>query len=106
MSMYAQLLEAAVDQRSHHEAGGTERGALDEVVRRRRELEEGVPPGAPDTVPVVLAQQIAYDVALLELARAVGVETDPNRFAQPAAERERLECALCDLGISLEVPTE
>ena len=80
-----------------------ERGALDEVLQCRCALEEGIrPDGDADTVPVVLALQIAYDVALLELARVVGVDTDPSRFEQPQLERERLERALGALGISLE----
>jgi hypothetical protein len=47
------------------------------------------------------ALQISYDVALLELPRAVDVETDPNRFEQP--QPERLERAFRDLGIALEM---
>jgi hypothetical protein len=39
----------------------------------------------------------------LELARAVDVETDPNRFEQPHPERKRLERAFRDLGIALEM---
>jgi hypothetical protein len=103
--MYTQLLYAALRQRPLTEVGATE-DALDDVVRCRHDLEDGVPPGAPDTVSVVLALQIAYDLALVELARAVGVETDPNRFEQPQPERERLERALRNLGITLEMSAE
>jgi len=107
MSMYTQLLEAAFGQRPTPEAGATEQSALEEVLRCRRELEEGVPPGTdPDTVPVVLALQIGYDVALLDLARLVGIETDASRFEQPQQERERIERALHDLGISLEMTAD
>ncbi len=100
--MYTQLLDAALRERPLTEVGAREY-ALDEVVRCRHQLEDCVPPGAPDTVPVTLALQIAYDVALVELAQVVGVETDPNRFEQPQPERERLERALRDLGITLEM---
>jgi hypothetical protein len=107
MSMYTQLLEAAFGQLPAHGAGATEDSALEEVIRCRRELEEGVPPGTdPDTVPVVLALQIGYDVALLNLARVVGIDTDANRFEQPQQERDRLERALHEFGISLEIPDE
>ena len=75
-------------------AAASERGALDEVLRCRAELESAPPATDPDTVPVVLALEVAYDVALLELARLVGVESDPDRFEQPQLERARLEGAL------------
>jgi predicted PP-loop superfamily ATPase len=102
MSMYTQLLDAAYGERPHPLEEGT---AVAEVLRCRFELEEHVPPGIdPDAVPVVLALQVGYDVALLGLARLVGVETDPGRFEQPQRERQRLEQALRDLGIRLEVP--
>jgi hypothetical protein len=51
---------------------------------------------------VVLAREIAYDVALLELAQVLGIETDPSRFEQPRQERARVEQALRDRGIEVE----
>jgi hypothetical protein len=103
MSMYTQLLDAAFAQRLRPGSRITRRVAVAEVIRCRDELDEGVPPGTdPDTVPVVLALEIGYDVALIELARVVGVDTDPSRFDQPRRERDRLEQAFNDLGIDLE----
>jgi hypothetical protein len=102
MSMYTQLLDTAFAQ--HAPGGGpiTRGRAVAEVVRCRDELAEGTPGGAdPDTVPEVLALQIGYDVALLELARVLGVETDPSRFDQPQRERDRLEQVFNDLGVDL-----
>jgi len=105
--MYTQLLDAAFGQRPPTEVGPTEDDAVEEVRRCRRELDEGAPPDVdPDTVPVVLALQIGYDVALLELARRVGIDTGPSRFEQPQQERERLERALGALGIRLEPPLD
>ena len=79
----------------------TERRALDEVLRRRGELED-VPAGTdPDAVPTVLAREIGYDVALLELAEVLGIETDPSRFEQPKQERARLEWAIRDRGLTV-----
>ena len=102
MSMYTQLLEAAFGQHRPTVEGAGEPEALDEVHRCRRELDEGLPAdGDTDTVPVVLALQIAYDVALLDLARVLGVDTDPSRFEQPQQERERLERAFGALGVRL-----
>jgi hypothetical protein len=103
MSMYTELLVAAWGQQGPAEAGATERGAFEEVLRCRARHGESVRTGAgPDLVPVVLALELAYDVALLRLALVVGVETDPSRFDQPRRERDRLEGALRALGISLE----
>ena len=102
MSMYTQLLDAAYGERPlPHEEGL----AVAEVLRCRFELEARVPPGTdPVAVPVVLALQVGYDVALLQLARLLGVETDPSRFEPPERERRRLEQVLHDRGIRLEVP--
>jgi hypothetical protein len=103
MSMYTQLLDAAFTERARPGGRVTRRVAVAEVIRCRDELDEGVPPDIdPDAVPVVLALEIGYDVALMELARVVGVDTDPSRFDQPQRERRRLEHAFNDLGIDLE----
>ena len=101
MSMYAELLDAALGRRGPVELRPTKRSALDALRRSRGELDEGTPSATdPDAVPVVLAREIAYDVALLELAEVMGIETDPSRFEQPRQERARLEAALRDSGIT------
>jgi len=103
MSMYAELLVAAWGQQGPAEDGVTEWDACEEVLRCRARQGESVRAAAgPDLVPVVLALELAYDVALLRLALVVGVETDPSRFDQPQQERDRLEGALRALGISLD----
>ncbi len=106
MSMYTQLLDAALDQRSPREPDTNRSEAVEEVRRCRVELEFGVSADGVDTVPAVLALQIGYDVALLELASAVGIESGPSWFEQPERERDRLCRALRDLGISIEEPTD
>jgi len=50
-----------------------------------------------------LALQVGYDVALLELAAIVGIDSGPGRFEPAERERARLEAALGDLGIDLEL---
>ena len=101
MSMYTQLLDAAVGQRGPVALRPTRRSALDALRRSRGELEEDTPPPTdPDAVPVVLAREIAYDVALLELADVMGIETDLRRFEQPRQERARLEEALRDCWVT------
>jgi hypothetical protein len=103
MSMYTHLLGAACGQRAPQDQGGATPVALAEARRCRGELRAGLPPGLdPDAVPVVLALEIGYDVALIELAQTAGVPTDPRRFEHPERERERLEGELAALGIDLD----
>jgi hypothetical protein len=103
MSMYTQLLDAAFEQRGPVLVRPSEDNALNTVRRCRGELARHAPPATdPDAVPVVLAREISYDVALLELAEVLGVETDPSRFEQPRHERARLEQMFADLGIMLQ----
>jgi hypothetical protein len=102
MSMYTQLLDAAFGRRGPVLVRPTKQGALDALWRRRRELNQDVPPTSdPDAVPAVLAREIGYDVALLELAEVWGIESDPSHFEQPRLERSRLEQALRDRGVTL-----
>ena len=82
MSMYIRLLEAALAQRASLGAETSSRDALEEVRRCRAELETGLPGGDVDTVSAVLALQVGYDVALLELAAVMGLESGPGRFEQ------------------------
>ena len=103
MSMYAELLHAAVGGRGPVVLRPTKCSALNALRHSRSELDEGTPPVTdPDAVPVALAREIAYDVALLDLARVMGIETDVHRFEQPRQERARLEAALRDSGITTQ----
>jgi hypothetical protein len=106
MSMYTQLLDAALEQRPPREPVPSRGHAVEKVRRCREELEMGVREQNIDTVPAVLALQIGYDVALLELAEVVGIESEPSRFDQPERERDRLRHALNDMGIDLDVTNE
>ncbi|HEX4127683.1 MAG TPA: hypothetical protein VHX67_08925 [Acidimicrobiales bacterium] len=107
MSMYTQLLDAAFGQRAPVLARPTERGALATARHCRRQLVRAASPATdPDAAPVVLAREIGYDVALLELAGIMGIETDPSRFEQPLRERARLEQVLLERGIALQLSPE
>lgn len=106
MSMYTQLLGAACEQRPVR-AGTSMGDAIDEVRRCHGELADGLLPKAgatDDTVSVILALELRYDVALVELAGVLDVETGPSRFELPHVERERLVEAFRASGISLELP--
>jgi hypothetical protein len=45
-----------------------------------------------------LADQVAYDRALMSVCQAMGIATSVERFDRPATERARLEQALAQLG--------
>ena len=103
MSMYTHLLGVARGQRRSDVNDTAARDALVEARRCREELKAGLPPGLdPDAVPVVLALEIGYDVALMDLATAHGVQTDPSQFEQPERERARLEKELAAMGVRLD----
>ncbi len=103
MSMYTDLLRAALEDLPTGSAPDDLDAFFAQVVQCRRELAEDVPPElqTADTVPVVLAREVSYDVSLIRLATLVGIETDPGRFEQPASERTRLEMSLRDRGLGL-----
>lgn len=104
--MYTELLDAALERRSPREPKATLEHAVLEVRRCHRKLIAGVPESNLDTVPAVLALQIGYDVALLELAEVAGIESGPSRFEQPERERDRLCRTLNEIGIELEAAVE
>jgi hypothetical protein len=104
MSMYTQLLGAALGDRLPFVAEATRTAAVAEARRRRHDLESRKLAGmSSDSVPVVLALQVGYDVALIELSAMMGIDSGPGRFEPPERERKRLEAALGDLGIDLEL---
>lgn len=86
MSMYTQMLDAAIGDLAPGDRRASEVSAV-QVARRCRDEIAGEPAGADDDiVPMVLAREIGYDVALLQLARLLGIESDPSRFSQPRQE--------------------
>src|SRR3974390_387834 len=102
MSMYTHLLGVARGRRGPREQGSTTPVALAEARRCRGELRTGLPSRLdPDAVPVVLALEIGYDVALIELATTDRGATGPSRFEQPQLERQRLEGELAAMGSQL-----
>ncbi len=56
--------------------------------------------GAP--APSALATQVAYDLALIRLARSVGLACQPNDFSQPETQRHELRRALASRGVHLD----
>jgi hypothetical protein len=98
MSMYAELLAASLDQRPAE--GGQEVGdLLAEVIACRQRL--GTSSSAVASPEGDLASNIDYDLALIRLAAARGIDTDPCGFDRPGEERRRLEQELARRGVDL-----
>jgi len=64
---------------------------------RRRLHEQGSEDGHLMTED--LALELDHDRMLLRLCSALGIESDPTRFANPLAERARLENLLRNAGV-------
>jgi hypothetical protein len=107
MSMYTQLLAAALDSAKDAGEERTSGEALARLLRshgqlhaaRSSHLESGWAPAA-------VANEVAYDVALIEFARRIEIECNVDDFDQPGRERLRLERALADRGIRRDVLDE
>jgi hypothetical protein len=102
MPMYNEMLDAAID-RGMGASCRMPREALSTVIRCRQNLHAAaseVPPG--ERAVAALADQLAYDLSLIEFSRALGIECEVENFAQPLRERARLERALRAIGFDLQ----
>ena len=92
MSMYTQLLDAAVGQRGPVGVRPTRRSALDALRRSRGELDEGAPPAdGPRCGPRGARPRDRLRRRAARLGRGHGDRDGPSRFEQPRQERARLE---------------
>ena len=100
-SIYTQLL-AAADARACQLAGEPTNGErLVELLRCRVQLGARRPsPSTRGWAPGAIGDQVAYDLALIGLARQLGVAC--NAFDPPEPERRRLEAELSARGVSLD----
>lgn len=102
MSVYSQLLGNALDQ-THASQGSTTGDVLAQLLERHNRLGTNLSPyTGSDWAPDAIADQLAYDVALIELSRRLGIEVDLTKFGQPQHERARLEQVLVSRGILLD----
>lgn len=98
-SMYTDLMEAALAAATSEGPASCDR-AVDEVVRCRILLDaKGWPEAGRPGVWPAFAAEMAYDVALVQLARAVEVDCDTRNFGWPGDERQRVESALVSGGV-------
>ena len=93
MSMYSQLLAAALDTTTPPDDEPSTGAAWARLLRCRSRV------GVPDAS---LVDHLAYDVALVELARLLGVECDASEFDRAEPARARLEGALSAQGVRLD----
>jgi len=103
MSMYSQLLVAALDIDTPAEVEPTASAALARLLRSRRRLAETqAPHGGAVGAYAVVVDTLAHDVALIALVRLLGVECDVSEFDRPEVARAGLERELSARGISLD----
>ena len=102
-SLYSDLLDAALRERDQSEGAPSNGEALARLVRYRHEVvwKQRSTSDRASTTPA-LADQMAYDVALIRYARSLGIDCDSEGFGSPQDERQRLERALASRGIPLE----
>jgi hypothetical protein len=106
MTMYAHLLETALEEALRADGELNHVDVVAELIRRRAKLAE--PPSSPSDsgwAPAAISDQLAYDIALITLARSIGLVCDLRRFDQPEEARRGLESAVRSRHIDLGGPT-
>lgn len=101
-SMYTQLLQVVWEEA---QSDGAAEELLKAAVTRRRALDVAESAHG-QAVEKALAANLAYDVALLRLCAAHGVDVDPLRFSRPLVERRLLETELTRRGVELDRRSE
>jgi hypothetical protein len=103
MSMYARILDTVMEGRTRPDSGPTTGEALSNLVRCRARLHSVAPCGRrADWATTALADQLAYDVALIALAGCVGIACTPGAFERPEVGRAELNQALAARGVDLD----
>jgi hypothetical protein len=107
MSIYTELLSHALDQSDRDDDEPTTGEVLAIVLERRSRLSADISSETESGwAPAAVADQLAYDIALIGLARRFGIGVDLSGFAQRQNERAQLERALETQGIHLNQLTE
>ena len=100
--MYTHILEAALNDRSRSDTTTTMGARLSFLLECRQRLGFMVSDSDSDWGSAALANQVAYDIALIDVARSVGLACDPSSFAQPQRRRLELERQLIERGVRLD----
>jgi hypothetical protein len=98
MSMYSQILTEAI---GRDEDSSMSLEALKQVVEHHHTKVLEDRKFGCESAEIQLANEVAYDRALIRLCVAIGIETNPDLFSYPRAERERLEQNLADAGLAI-----
>ena len=99
--MYTQLLEAVLAYEADPATQPRSQGPLADVVRLRHTMERHASRTDPGWALQAVADQLAYDAALVRLARKRGIDAAPQAFDIPEQGRAQLEAALIALGVNL-----
>jgi hypothetical protein len=99
--MYSQLLEAVLAYEEDPEARPRSQGPLADVLRLRHAMDRRAARSDPGWALQAVADQLAYDAALIRLARRRGIAADPGSFEAPEQGRAGLEEALVAKGVNL-----
>ena len=103
MSIYVQLLDAALGQPIPSTDPPSRPEALAEILKSRRCLSaRGASTAGSHWAPDAVANELSYDTALIHLARLLGVECDLEDFDSPGHGRAEIESTLGFLGIRLD----
>jgi hypothetical protein len=93
MTMYLQLLGMALEDEGG--VGLDPEDALAKFIRcRNRVAETAAFRNGPGWVSLAVADQLRYDVALIQLASSLRIPYDLDRFERADVERKRLESTL------------
>jgi len=98
MSMYSELLCGLCADMDPVELPASRDELVVVLLQCRRRL-EGLDPEDGHLMAEDLALELDHDRMLLRLCRALGIESDPSRFVNPLAERDRLERSLRQAGV-------
>jgi hypothetical protein len=99
--MYVQLLEAVLADEDAPASGPRSQGPLAGLLRLRHTVEQHAARGDPGWALQAVADQLAYDAALVRLARRRSIAVDIHSFDIPERGRAGLEQALRDKGVHL-----
>jgi hypothetical protein len=100
MSLYQRFLGMALDETSDVDDGLTAGEAVAVLLLCRRQL-QGRDDGSDGSSSIAssLGEELDYDIALLRLARLLGIQVEVQAFDRPQVERSHLEQAIEAHGI-------
>jgi hypothetical protein len=104
-AMYTELLEAVLGYEADPATQPRSQGPLADVIRLRHTMDRHATRTDPGWALQAVADQLAYDAALVRLARKRGIPAGTDAFDIPQRGRAGLEEALVALGVNLPTST-